>query len=68
MRKEVHSGKWRRGESNPRHSACEADALPLSYAPDVKHRIKLQYSHSLRLETIKYKKYRSTRSNLTSQS
>ena len=24
---------WRRGESNPRHSACEADALPLSYAP-----------------------------------
>lgn len=24
---------WRRRESNPRPSACKADALPLSYIP-----------------------------------
>src|SRR5690606_23512312 len=26
--------RWRHGESNPRPRACEARALPLSYAPD----------------------------------
>ena len=25
--------EWRRGESNPRPTACEAVALPLSYVP-----------------------------------
>ena len=27
-------GRWRWGDSNPRHRACKARALPLSYIPD----------------------------------